>query len=176
MIQKSLIVLGAVLGLAAWLPAAAVSGSGTVTRDPVTQAVPRPDTGRAVASYAPVTTAWTPLRLALVSPVELPFGSQGVRGLRISLFYGGCVRLKGLDVGLFNGVSGAMDGLQVGAVNVSGRVRGVQAGVINTAVALRGLQVGLINLADEARGLQIGLVNVITESAPGFFPIVYGSF
>lgn len=172
--MKVLLGLAAVLWCAFRLSAAA--GTGTVTRDPTLRPVPRPELAPATEGMGLMTGEWTPLCVSLITPVELPPGDWAVRGLRVSLLYGRCNRLKGVDVGLLNDVRETLDGLQIGGVNTVGRLCGVQVGLFNGSVEMKGVQLGLVNYANAARGIQIGLVNVISESSPGFFPLIYGSF
>lgn len=112
---------------------------------------------------------WTPVQVSLVDPVQAPGRDVDVRGLRLSLIYGGCHDLTGLDLGLANYASGDFTGLAVGGFNIaSGRVLGGQVGLVNwsgrggTTWENRaiGAQIGLLNYANEFCGLQDGVVNV----------------
>mgnify|MGYP003556678455 CR=1 FL=1 len=147
----------------------------TAPRQPSDQPKPLPS-GRSGADFSLMDGNTTPLSLGILAPVQLPWGDWDVRGIRISPIYGRCVNMTGLDVGLLNTVEADFAGLQVGALNSVSRVRGLQIGVINCAYYFKGLQIGVINYAEGARGIQIGVVNVITNTTPGFFPIIYGSF
>lgn len=173
--NRGLLSLGLALCCAGMLSAASV-GAGTITRNPAVTSVPRSELGDATASHGLMTWEWTPLCVSLITPVELPPGDWDVRGLRISLLYGSCSRLKGLDVGLMNNVKETMYGLQIGGINMAGYAGGLQFGLINSVVELKGMQIGLVNYAHVAYGLQIGLVNIISETSWGFCPIVFGSF
>lgn len=147
----------------------------TATRQPRLQGKPLPSGGKG-EDFSLMNESRTPLSLGLVTPAQLPWGDWNVCGLRLSLIYGQCKNLTGVDLGLLNTVDEDLVGLQVGALNAVSRARGFQVGVINCAYYLKGVQVGLINYAEGAYGLQIGLINVITNTTPGMFPLIYGSF
>lgn len=156
-------------------PGEGVTRDWTATRQPDRQDKPL-HSGKEASSFSLFDGETTPLSLGILAPVQLPWGDWDVKGLRVSLLYGRCADLTGLDIGVWNTVDEDLIGWQTGVVNAASRVRGLQIGVINMAVYLKGLQVGLINYAEGARGLQVGLINVITNTTPGGFPIVYGSF
>lgn len=147
----------------------------TATRQPNLDDRPVPSKGKG-ADLSLIDRDTTPLALGLVAPVQLPWGSWNVHGIRLSPIYGRCNNLVGMDLGLFNTVEKDLVGLQVGFLNSASRVRGVQAGLFNTAYYLKGVQIGLINYAEGAKGLQIGVINVISNTTPGMFPFIYGSF
>lgn len=152
-----------------------VSTHWTLTRQPDKE--PKPlHSGKEGSSFTLMDGHTTPLSLGVLAPVQLPWGDWNVCGLRVSLLHGRCADLVGIDVGVWNTVDEDLIGLQVGALNIASRARVLQIGVINMAVYLKGVQIGVINYAEGARGLQIGLINVITNSEPGVFPIIYGSF
>lgn len=147
----------------------------TATRQPNVDARPLPSKGQG-SDFFLMDKNTTPLALGLVAPVQLPWGNWNVRGIRLSPIYGRCENLVGMDLGLVNTVEKDMIGLQVGFLNTTSRARGVQVGLFNCAYYLKGVQIGFINYAEGAKGLQIGVINVITNTTPGMFPFIYGSF
>ena len=133
----------------------------------------------------------TPVMVSLVTPVQAPWRSYDVTGLRLSLIYGECQDFTGLDIGVvditrqdFTGLDiGVVDitrkdftGLAVGGINcVCDRLYGAQVGLVNwngngeTAWERRsvGAQVGILNYADTFCGLQDGIVNISGTSFMG---------
>jgi hypothetical protein len=130
-----------------------------------------------------------PFSVGVVDPIQIVPNSEGIAGVRLSLFYGYNASLKGFDwafLGL-NRVKGDMTGAQLGLVNwtESGEQKGAQLGLVsitgghfkgaqlgwafNYAKEATGLQLGVVNYAERLnKGLQIGLVNIAKN---GFLPV-----
>jgi hypothetical protein len=141
-----------------------------------------------------------PIQLSLLAPVQLVPEDEGVRGVRLSLFYGKNTSVTGVDIGAVNhttrdflgvqfgfvGVAeGSFTGAQLNWVNVvDGSFEGFQWGIVssvddglglqlsgvNHARNFRGLQVALVNYAETLDGIQLGLVNIIREG--GVLPVM----
>lgn len=130
-----------------------------------------------------------PFSAGLFDPVQIVPSSDGIKGARLSLFYGNNKTLKGFDfvfLGL-NRVQSDMKGAQLGLVNwtESGEQVGAQLGLVsltgghfsgaqlgwafNYAKEVTGLQLGVVNYTERLnKGLQIGLVNIAKN---GFLPV-----
>jgi len=130
-----------------------------------------------------------PFSAGVFDPVQIVPSSEGIAGVRLSLFYGNNASLKGFDwafLGL-NRVHGDMTGVQLGLVNwtETGEQKGAQLGLVsitgghfkgaqlgwafNYAKEVTGLQLGVVNYAEHLnKGLQIGLVNIAKN---GFLPV-----
>ena len=111
------------------------------------------------------------------APGQIPSSSSAeIWGLRGTLFYGDCSRMKGLDLAIganrtrerFNGLgiacvynyANSLAGVQLGFANVVDReASGLQLGAWNHANAGYGVQGGIVNTADYFAGLQVGLFN-----------------
>ena len=111
------------------------------------------------------------------APGQIPSSSSAeIWGLRGTLFYGDCSRMKGLDLAIganrtrerFNGLgiacvynyANSLAGVQLGFANVVDReAYGLQLGAWNHANAGYGVQGGIVNTADYFAGLQFGLFN-----------------
>ena len=91
-------------------------------------------------------STYTPVKLPLVGPVALPWGSWDVYGL---------------EIGVWNATD-VMKGLQVGAVNVTDE--------------FCGLQVGAVNVSRIGNGFQIGVVNVVSGMDHPFLPVINWAF
>ena len=91
-------------------------------------------------------SAYTPVKLTLVGPVALPWGSWDVYGL---------------EIGVWNATD-VMKGLQVGAVNVTDE--------------FCGLQIGAVNVSRIGNGFQIGVVNVVSGMDHPFLPVINWAF
>ena len=91
-------------------------------------------------------SVYTPVKLTLVGPVALPWGSWDVNGL---------------EIGVWNATD-VMKGLQVGAVNVTD--------------AFCGLQIGAVNVSRIGNGFQIGVVNVVSGMDHPFLPVINWAF
>ena len=143
--------------------------------------------GLAVYAY------WTPFELSVFTPVEVPWGSEEVCGLRLNLVYGRTSDFTGLDIGFSNHVrgdgigfqlgecnfvTGRFDGFQIAAANfVRRELNGAQVGYFNRSFQEgNGVQIGVVNMADDFCGVQIGLINIIWDSSLVFFPIVNARF
>ena len=118
-----------------------------------------------------------PIQLSLLSPVQLVSEDEGIRGVRLSLFYGKNTSVTGVDLALFAnhttrdflgvqfGLVGIAEGSFTGAqlnwlVNVvEGSFEGVQSGVVSSTQDGLGLQFSGVNHARNFRGLQLALVN-----------------
>jgi hypothetical protein len=130
-----------------------------------------------------------PFSAGVVDPIQIVPSSEGIKGARISLFYGnnttltgfdfvliGVNRLqsnmKGVQLGLFNWTEGGEQaGAQLGLVSYTGgHFMGAQLGwAFNYAKEVTGLQLGVVNYAERLnKGLQIGLVNIAKN---GFLPV-----
>ena len=91
-------------------------------------------------------SAYAPVKLTLVGPVALPWGSWDVYGL---------------EIGVWNATD-VMKGLQVGAVNVTDE--------------FCGLQIGAVNVSRIGNGFQIGVVNVVSGMDHPFLPVINWAF
>ena len=118
-----------------------------------------------------------PIQLSLLSPAQLVPEDEGIRGVRLTLFYGKNTSVTGVDLAVFAnhttrdflgvqfGLVGVAEGTFTGAqlnwlVNVvEGSFEGVQSGFVSSAQNGLGLQFSGVNHARNFRGLQIGLVN-----------------
>ena len=118
----------------------------------------------------------TPAMVSLVSPLQVPYRSYDVAGLRLSLIYGECQDFAGLDIGLIGNAHKDFTGLAVGLANIAGeRLYGVQVGLMNwnshpdstPGRRSAGIQVGLLNYADAFCGFQDGIINVSSGSFLG---------
>lgn len=89
---------------------------------------------------------YTPIKLTLVGPAALPWGSWDVYGL---------------EVGVWNDTP-VMKGLQIGVVNVTDE--------------FCGLQIGAVNVSRIGCGFQIGVVNIVSGADCPFLPIVNWAF
>lgn len=89
---------------------------------------------------------YTPVKLTLVGPAALPWGSWDVYGL---------------EIGIWNSTT-VMKGLQLGAVNVTDE--------------FTGLQIGAVNVSRIGNGFQIGVVNVVSGMDHPFLPIINWAF
>ena len=89
---------------------------------------------------------YTPVKLTLVGPVALPWGSWDVYGL---------------EIGVWNATE-VMKGLQVGVVNVTDE--------------FCGLQLGAVNVSRIGNGFQVGVVNVVSGMDHPFLPIINWAF
>ena len=130
-----------------------------------------------------------PFSAGVFDPVQIVPSSQGIKGARLSLFYGNNTTLKGFDFVFLgvNRVKSDMTGVQLGLVNwtESGEQAGAQLGLVsltggyfkgaqlgwafNYAKEVTGLQFGIVNYAERLhKGLQLGLINIAKN---GFLPI-----
>jgi len=130
-----------------------------------------------------------PFSAGVVDPIQIVPNTDGIAGVRLSLFYGYNERLKGFDWAFFglNRLKGDMTGAQLGLVNWTegGEQKGAQLGLVsitgghfkgaqlgwafNYAKEVTGLQLGVVNYAERLnKGLQIGLVNIAKN---GFLPV-----
>lgn len=130
-----------------------------------------------------------PFSAGVFDPIQIVPSSEGIKGARISLFYGnnttltgfdfvliGVNRLhsdmKGVQLGIFNWTEGGEQaGAQLGLVSYTGgHFMGAQLGwAFNYAKEVTGLQLGVVNYAEKlTKGLQIGLVNIAKN---GFLPV-----
>src|SRR5215471_12964085 len=130
-----------------------------------------------------------PFSLGVFDPIQIVPSSEGIKGARISLFYGNNTTLTGFDLVLIgvNRLHTDMKGVQLGLVNWTegGEQAGAQLGLVsytgghfmgaqlgwafNYAKEVTGLQLGIVNYAEKLnKGLQIGLVNIAKN---GFLPV-----
>src|SRR5262245_28473350 len=100
-----------------------------------------------------------PFSAGVFDPVQIVPNSEGIKGARLSLFYGYNESLTGFDfvfIGL-NRLKSDMKGVQLGAVNWTegGEQKGAQLGLVSiTGGYLQGAQLGwAFNYAKEVRGL-----------------------
>ncbi len=111
------------------------------------------------------------------APGQIPSSSSSeIWGIRTTLFYGDCSRMKGLDLAIganrtrerFNGLgiaciynyANSQAGLELGFANVVERESyGAQLGAWNHAGIGFGFQGGVVNTAGYFAGLQCGLFN-----------------
>ncbi|HWP09318.1 MAG TPA: hypothetical protein VNN72_26425 [Polyangiaceae bacterium] len=133
--------------------------------------------------------AESPFSAGVFDPVQIVPSSEGIKGVRLSLFYGNNTTLTGFDF-VFLGVNrlkSDMKGVQMGLVNwteggeqagaqlglvslTGGQFKGAQLGwAFNYAKEVTGLQLGVVNYAERLnKGLQLGLVNIAKN---GFLPV-----
>lgn len=118
----------------------------------------------------------TPVMVSLVTPVQAPYRSYDVTGLRLSFIYGECQDFTGLDIGIIGNSRKEFTGLAIGGFNFAGeRLYGGQVGLVNwnghsdTTWGRRsvGAQIGALNYAGVFCGLQDGIVNVSEDSFMG---------
>jgi len=130
-----------------------------------------------------------PFSAGVVDPIQIVPSSEGIAGVRLSLFYGNNTTLKGFDLVLIgvNRLQSTMQGVQLGLFNWTegGEQAGAQLGLVsytgghfmgaqlgwafNYAKEVTGLQLGIVNYAERLnKGLQIGLVNIAKN---GFLPV-----
>lgn len=114
--------------------------------------------------------AWSPVGIGLCAPVQVPFASSDVYGLRLGGLYASHVDVCGLDVGLVAREEDLV-GLQVAAVGwASGSATGVQLALAAVDMsAFAGLQVAALNWdnADSA-GVQLAVVNADQSDFTGW--------
>ena len=126
-----------------------------------------------------------PIKIALVTPIQIVPAEVAVSGFRWNIIYGKNSAMTGLDIGIANHVAGPMKGVQFGWFNqtesmvgwqhgivnyTTGEFEGFQAGGVNYAGRINGLQLGLVNYAERAHGVQVGIINIIKEG--GTFPVM----
>ncbi|MBQ6330225.1 MAG: hypothetical protein IJI35_14490, partial [Kiritimatiellae bacterium] len=107
--------------------------------------------------------AWSPLGIGIAAPIQLPYMSSDIYGLRLGGFFGYNNEMYGLDVGLVEISSDSMAGMQVSAFSwTDSDAYGLQCGGLANVVdgAFYGWQNALVNVVwGEFWGLQAGLVN-----------------
>ncbi|HSC86123.1 MAG TPA: hypothetical protein VLC09_02585 [Polyangiaceae bacterium] len=131
-----------------------------------------------------------PFSIGVFDPVQVVSNSNGIKGARLSLFYGNNTSLTGFDFA-FLGVNrlsqGDMTGAQLALVNwtdggeqtgaqlglvsyTGGHLTGAQLGwAFNYGKEVTGLQFGVVHHAERLnKGIQIGLVNIAKN---GFLPV-----
>ena len=157
---------------------AANSGLGTMPMDRGAYQMPKVQREAELASRRG--EIYTPFMLSLVAPLQIPYGSVDVGGLRLGLIFSDCVNMRGLDISLFGVARGNVMGLQIGGASIiRGNGTGWQANALaNVATeGYDGLQIGLANYAgrgelfqlgvynggDDIKGLQLGLINFANE-------------
>ena len=106
---------------------------------------------------------WSPLGIGLAAPIQLPYMSTDIYGLRIGGFLGYNADVYGLDVGVTDMTAGDFAGLQAACFTwTEGKVYGAQFGAVANVVRdkLIGFQAGCVNVDwGEVWGLQVGCVN-----------------
>ena len=107
--------------------------------------------------------AWSPLGVGLAAPIQLPFTSTDVYGIRFGGFLGANNDVYGLDAGVAEYTAGDFAGVQASAFSwTQGRSYGLQcAGLANVVrEQAYALQAAPVNVDwAEFTGLQLGLVN-----------------
>lgn len=130
-----------------------------------------------------------PFSAGVFDPIQIVPNSQGIKGARLSLFYGNNTSLTGFDFAFLglNRLQGDMKGVQLALVNWTeggeqtgaqldlvslsgGHFTGAQLGwAFNYAKEVTGLQFGVVNYTERLnKGLQLGLVNIAKN---GFLPV-----
>ncbi len=129
------------------------------------------------------TPNWSPVQVALATPIQVVPRAWDVKGLRLNAIYCENHDVGFLDVGLVNHTTGDQTGIQVAgimnrvagsvsgiqvsgianSVGGNGMVEGLQIACMNTVGDASGLQVGIVNHARTIEGMQIGLVNLTSE-------------
>lgn len=159
--------------LHAGLPMVVATLMGTLAPEPA------PIASAPAAQPGSSSNGFSPLSLALVSPVQAPYRTVPIYGLAVDALYGRHDRVYGLAVGAAHDVDVRMAGLFVGVFNrADSEMWGLQAGVVNMAGKVRGLQVGLVNDCGSLQGVQIGLLNRVHGRAHVNFwlPILNAGF
>lgn len=130
-----------------------------------------------------------PFSAGVFDPIQIVPNSEGIKGARLSLFYGYNASLTGFDwtfLGV-NRLKGDLKGAQLAIVNWTdgGEQKGAQLGLVsytgghitgaqlgwafNYGKEVTGLQFGVVNYAERLnKGLQLGLVNIAKN---GFLPV-----
>lgn len=131
--------------------------------------------------------SWTPVKIALVSPLQVPSPAQDVAGVRLDLIAGRSRSVTGLDFGVFGAADDDFCGLAANAAVdwVNGNVYGVEiAGLGNMTIGnaygllaagavnyvrgdFAGLQIAAVNVDGSFSGCQFGLVNRNSGMATG---------
>ncbi len=117
--------------------------------------------------------AWSPIGIGIVAPVQFPYTSSDVYGIRFGGLFGLNENVYGIDLGLAEVATGNEGGIQGGLFNVVwGDAMCIQgAGAINyNAASFGGLQVaGLCNWNGlTTYGLQCSTVNANQTELYGF--------
>ena len=106
---------------------------------------------------------WSPIGIGIAAPIQLPYMSSDVYGLRLGGLFGYNNEMCGLDVGLVEISSYSMSGMQVSAFSwTDSDAYGLQCGGLANVVdgSFYGRQDALVNVVwGEFWGLQTGLVN-----------------
>lgn len=107
--------------------------------------------------------AWSPVGIGLAAPIQLPYMTTDVYGLRLGGFFGANNDVYGLDLGVAEYSAGDFAGLQASALSwTQGRCYGVQLAAFANVVReqLFALQMAPVNVDwDESTGVQFGCVN-----------------
>ena len=118
---------------------------------------------------------WSPIGIGIAAPIQLPYMSSDVYGLRLGGLFGYNNEMCGLDVGLVEISSYSMSGMQVSAFSwTDSDAYGLQYGGLANVVdgSFYGFQSALVNVDwDEFWGLQHGAVNY--DGA--FFGVQFGA-
>ena len=106
---------------------------------------------------------WSPLGIGIAAPVQLPFISSDIYGIRIGGLFGYNHDVFGLDVGVAEMTSGDFAGVQGAAFSwTEGNAYGLQLSALANVVVGKSVtfQTALVNaLHDDAGGLQLGAIN-----------------
>ena len=115
-------------------------------------------------------TNWSPVGVGIAAPVQWPWVTSSVYGLRFGGLCGYNNDVYGLDLGVLDFAEGTTGSLAAGFANiVYGEGYGLQAAALNYDGAFYGMQVGALNWANyESRGLVIGAANVNLQDFAGF--------
>jgi len=113
---------------------------------------------------------WSPFGIGLAAPVQLPYTTTDIYGLRLTGFYGMNNDVYGVSWGLANAAGGDTLALEVGGVNAAfDTAAGVQLAVVNYANSFMGLQIGGINWVNaDTYGVQLGFFNCDQGPVVGF--------
>jgi hypothetical protein len=111
------------------------------------------------------TAYWTPVQLALATPIQIVPKTWDVKGFRLGVIYSYNNDVGFLDAGIVNRTAGDEIGIQIGGImnRVEGNVSGIQiAGIVNSVGGnslVEGMQIACMNTVGDVSGLQTGVVN-----------------
>jgi len=129
-------------------------------------------------NYASGDHPFTPLTIAIASPVQLAFANYNVYGIKTDLFYGQAFNTYGIDVGMVARTRNRLVGVEAGVfgwvdsgaaaimVNALGSSVGEDAWGLELAglatvnlCGFYGIEAAVVNWVTEFGGLQFGVVN-----------------
>lgn len=104
---------------------------------------------------------WSPFSISFAAPVQVPWTTTSIYGLRLTGFLGLNDEVRGMSCGLANAASGETMGFELGGVNaVFDTAMGAHVAVVNYANAFMGLQLGGLNWVNtETYGCQLAVLN-----------------